>query len=172
MTLRDRRGVATEKKTLIRELPLAQAPVSPLHLVLVIVGIHVAGGGIVLLLWFLARKLFPIPAVEPLDPPFTTEEGRSWVRWGQVWFVPRFLVLWFLLTVVWYVLLFGLASLVHRAGPGTLYLLTTLPLYWSLPAMFLGLLSSIKPMDWLCRSYLGDRLHRYERFCMGLSRLG
>jgi hypothetical protein len=148
---------------------LAQETVSPYLPVLISAGIPVAGFAVSLLAWILARKFFPIPAVEPLEPPFTNEEGRFYARWQMVWLAPRFLFVWLLLGGVWYFLLVGLASLFHRVGPGTLYLLPPCSAFWGLPAMSLGILSSAMLMDWLCRFYFGDRAHRYERFSMGLS---
>ncbi len=110
----------------------------------------------------LFRGAFPARVDD--ETPLTDEERRVYRRWEAGALAPFFIFVP-LLGYAWYLVLKGAASLFHEAAPATRYLVLTMPLFWVIPALFLGMISSAIPMEWLYRCLLRDRYPRYERSC-------
>jgi len=112
----------------------------------------------------LFRRFFPCRVDNDAGEPLTDEERRIYRRWEVAALVPLF-ALTPLLGVAWYLALKGIAGLFRHDSPGTLFLIRPIPAIWLVPAMYLGILSSAFPTEWLYRLLLRDRYPRYERFC-------
>jgi hypothetical protein len=108
------------------------------------------------------RRIFPALTSEE---PITDEERSVYRRWEAGAILPFFL-LTALLGYAWYLGLTWAASLFNHEAHGTRFLLQALPPYWWIPAIFLGMITSMIPLDWLYRTLLRDRYRRYERYCM------
>lgn len=113
----------------------------------------------------LLRYYFPPRPNDPDEPPLTEDErryyGRRYVGWGLpaiFFFVP-------LLGFLSYLALKGLAGLFHQATPTTRFAIFPEPIYWALPAGFIGIVSSAIPTGWLFQVLLRDRCRRFERYC-------
>ena len=112
----------------------------------------------------LFRWLCPTSLTDGAGTPLTDEERRVYRRWEGGALIP-FFILVPLLGLAWYFALKGAAGLFQHATPGMQFLARPTPIFWGLPALFLGIISSAVPMEWLYRSLLRDRYPRYERFC-------
>jgi hypothetical protein len=112
----------------------------------------------------LLRRFFPVRLADGAEPPLTDEERRVYRRWELGALLPIFLLVP-LLGYAWYLALKGASGLFHQATPATRYLVQPIPIFWGLPALFLGIISSAIPTEWLYRCLLRDRYRRYERFC-------
>lgn len=125
-------------------------------------GLFYAGG--MALSFALVRRLFPRRVAEDGGPPLTELERRIYWRWEAASILPIILFAT-LLTYACYLALRGASHLFVKSTPGTRYLVETIPIFWLLPAFFLGVLWSAVPMVWIYRRLLGDRFPRYERAC-------
>jgi hypothetical protein len=112
----------------------------------------------------LFRWFFPARPADDAEPPLTDEERRIYRCWEVGALLPFFLF-FPLLGYAWYLTLKGASGLFLQATPETLYFAQPSPYFWGLPALFLGIISSAIPMEWLYRSLLRDRYRRYERSC-------
>jgi hypothetical protein len=112
----------------------------------------------------LFRRLCPARLAGGAEFPLTDEERRVYRRWEAGALVP-FFIFAPLLTFAWYLALKGAAGYFEHVAPGTRFLTGPAPVFWALPAIFLGLVLSALPMVSLYRALLGDRYRRYERFC-------
>ncbi len=108
----------------------------------------------------------------PLDLPRADRGGAHhrrrasvYRRW-EVWSILPFFLLAALLGSAWYLGLRWAASLFNHEAPGTRFLVQASPLYRCIPAIFLGMITSMITLDWLYRTLLRDRYHRYERYCL------
>jgi hypothetical protein len=112
----------------------------------------------------LFRWLSPTSLADGAEPPITDEERRVYRRWEVGAHVLLFIFVP-LLGFAWYFALRGAAGLFQHGAPGTRFLVRPTPNFWGIPAIFLGIISSAVPMEWLYRLLLRDRYRRYERFC-------
>lgn len=109
------------------------------------------------------RRVFPVRVEPAASEPLTDEERRSYRRWeiGSA-------LLWLPLGVVsgfaWYLAVTTLAGLFSHRSPDTVFLVEPTPVFWAVPAVFLGMLTALIPLDFVQRAVLGDRYHRFERF--------
>jgi hypothetical protein len=110
------------------------------------------------------RWLVPATPRPPAAPPLSDRERATFRCWEQAALVP-FFVFATALGLVWYALLRAVAGLAVTADPDTVYLMTPSASSWGVPAIFLGILPSVVPMDWLFRVLLGTRYRRFERSC-------
>ena len=60
----------------------------------------------------------------------------------------------------WYLGLAWAASLFHHEAEGTRFLIRPSLLYWAIPAILLGLISSVIPLDLFYRAFLRERYCR------------
>ena len=109
----------------------------------------------------LFRWLLPAPVTASGDTAISDEECRSFRRWDGA------AVLWLLLAAIlgyaWYLGMTWAASLFHDEAVSALFVIRTSPIAWALPALFLGLISSLIPLDLLYRALLRERYRRYVR---------
>src|SRR5437870_5508694 len=98
------------------------------------------------LLFACFRWLFPAHVAEPLDEPLTEEERRIYRRWEIGSLFPFFLFT-ALLGYAWYLALKSAAGLFHHETPDTRFLVQPTPIYWGIPAGFLGAITSPIPVD-------------------------
>ena len=111
------------------------------------------------------RWLCPAPVPGFATEPISDEERSVFRRWEVGSLVPILLLIP-LLGYAWYLGLTRAASLFHHEAQGTRFLLQPSPVYWAIPSLFLGIISSPIPLDGLYRTLLRDRHRRYERYCM------
>ena len=81
----------------------------------------------------LFRRIFPVRAASPSEPPLSVEERRRYRRWELGAIVPLF-VICFPVGYLWYLALRGAAGLIRRETPDTRFLLSVHPAIWALPA--------------------------------------
>lgn len=115
----------------------------------------------------LCRRLFPARLDKEDVAPLTDEERRNFHRW-QVGGLLPFFIFTALLGFAWYLALeeaAGWVQRVQRMTPDTRFFVRPSEAYWALAALFLGIISSIPPIDWLYRCLQRDRYLRYERAC-------
>ncbi|HWE35850.1 MAG TPA: hypothetical protein VG406_04700 [Isosphaeraceae bacterium] len=125
---------------------------------------HAAGIIVTGLAFALCRGLIPVRPGAADEPPLTDEERRRYARWESASIVPLF-VFAPLLGFAWYLALRDATRLFPHDRPGTLFLVEPIGVYWMLPALFLGIVSSAVPMTLLYRALLGDRFGRFVRSC-------
>jgi hypothetical protein len=111
------------------------------------------------------RWIFPAPPADSSEDPITDEERSVYRRWEAGSLFP-FFFLAALLGSAWYLGLTWTASLWNHVGHGTRFSVQPSPIYWSIPAIFLGMITSMIPLDGLYRALLRGRYRRYERYCM------
>ncbi len=112
----------------------------------------------------LFRRLFPVRRDRDAEHPFTDEERRVYARWLAWSPLPIFTFI-VLFGYAWYLAFKWAADMLYHPVPATRYLIRPSGLYWALPALFLGVISSAIPTDRLYRCLLGDRYRRFDRFC-------
>jgi hypothetical protein len=111
----------------------------------------------------LLGRAFPVRRNDA-EAPLTDQERRVYRRWEIGSLLP-FFAFAPLLSYLWYLALRGAAGLFDPATPSTLYLVQPIMEFLLFPAMFLGIVSSAIPMEWIYRFFLRERYPRYVRFC-------
>lgn len=117
----------------------------------------------------LFRRAFPVRGADSSSEPLTDDERRECRRWE----IASSLV-WLLLSVACgiasYLILTRMAGWLRPESPDTVFLVEPTPVFWAVPAIFLGMLTAIIPLDLGQRALLRDRYRRFERY--GNERLG
>ena len=111
------------------------------------------------------RWIFPPLSSDFANEPITDEERSVFRRWEVSSILPFFL-LTPLLVFAWYLGLTWAASLFQHEARGARFLVKPSFVYWLVPALFLGMITLVIPLDWLYRALLRGRYRRYERYCM------
>jgi hypothetical protein len=111
------------------------------------------------------RWLFPAPAAAFAQEPMNDGERLVHRRWEDAECL-ALLLLAALLSYAWHQGMMWAASVFQREAHGTRFLVQPSPLYWVIPALLLGLITSAIPLDELYRILLRDRYRRYRRYCI------
>ena len=112
----------------------------------------------------LCRRIFAAREADPTEEPITDEERRIYRRWELASPLP-FCLFMTILVIAWYFALRGAAALFQHETSGTRFLVEPTAIVWALPALLLGSITAVIPLDWLYRALLRDRYRRFERYC-------
>jgi hypothetical protein len=121
-------------------------------------------GAAVEIVFELFRRRFPVPALAPSERPLSKEERRAYGVWELMSLFPLFLFAG-ILTYLWYLALGFAVDFSLRMPADTEYLIQPHSLVWLVPAMMLGLLTAVFPLNVLLFVLLRDRYRRFSRFC-------
>lgn len=112
----------------------------------------------------LFRWLFPVRSRNAAEPPLTAEEQKIYQRWEMGSLIPLFFFV-SMLGYAWYLVLKWASDHAHSPTPTRLFLIRPSRSFWVIAALSLGAISAAGPLEWLYRWLLGNRYHRYERYC-------
>jgi hypothetical protein len=112
----------------------------------------------------LFRCVFPARIAHPSSEPLTDEERRIYRRW-DIGSPLLCLPLATVFGLAWYLALTRLGGLFPHESPDTVFVAQPAPVFWGVPAIFLGMLTSAIPLDLCHRAVFRDRYRRFERYC-------
>lgn len=112
----------------------------------------------------LLSRLYPVRPLGPTETPLSDEERRIYRRLEAWSLLPLYLMV-AALTYPWFLALKWGAGSFPQDTPDDLILLRPPPQTWLIPAMLLGMISSVILTSALYVALLGSRYRRFERSC-------